>query len=238
MTGGDAEIATGLVLVGAIFLVVLIWWIEARIEGRRTQQLAEGITAPIVPNAIESLPAFAGGVPSAVVGVARGVGPAAPPIVPGPLGSISGPRPVDAFLERSITAAVGSGGAPGEPEPSIAPELEREPALDEAEPEVAPVTAQPVGEPAPEPAAAPGPPVSLPAVAEPIASAPTGPHLVLGAENGRSMMATLDGESNGSRSQTCARPRRRWHEPTARRRLRAMRPASKPRPSRNRRSRS
>ena len=35
-------IGTGLVVVGAIFLVVLIWWIEGRILRRREAQLAEG----------------------------------------------------------------------------------------------------------------------------------------------------------------------------------------------------
>ena len=35
-------ISTGLVVVGAIFLVVLIWWIEGRILRRREQQLAQG----------------------------------------------------------------------------------------------------------------------------------------------------------------------------------------------------
>ena len=38
-------VAAGLVLIGAIFLVVLIWWIEGRIARRRAEQLGEGAPA-------------------------------------------------------------------------------------------------------------------------------------------------------------------------------------------------
>ena len=48
--------ATGLVLVGAVFLVVLIWWIEARIARRRAAQLAEGVPGPSSEVAPTSVP--------------------------------------------------------------------------------------------------------------------------------------------------------------------------------------
>jgi hypothetical protein len=67
-------IGTGLVVVGAIFLVVLIWWIEGRILRRRETQLAEGggtaaaeataaatptPAAPTAPDVVQTRSAFA-----------------------------------------------------------------------------------------------------------------------------------------------------------------------------------
>lgn len=42
-------VAAGLVLVGAVFLVALIWWIEARIARRRAAQLAGEVVAAAAP---------------------------------------------------------------------------------------------------------------------------------------------------------------------------------------------
>jgi hypothetical protein len=50
-------IGTGLVVVGAIFLVVLIWWIEGRILRRRETQLAEGPGAAVAGSAPTDEPA-------------------------------------------------------------------------------------------------------------------------------------------------------------------------------------
>lgn len=63
-------IGTGLVVVGAIFLVALIWWIEGRILRRRETQLAEGAgvavaetlggsSTPAAPDIVQTRSAFA-----------------------------------------------------------------------------------------------------------------------------------------------------------------------------------
>jgi hypothetical protein len=173
-------VSTGLVLLGAIFLVVLIWWIEARIERRRMHQLAEGITAPTAPGALAALPAFASLVPHpeadafavAIAAPARAASPApptspAPPASPattatpvrapiaGPLGTLPVQRQSDPVLERSITAATRAAAVPIQAPPPALP--------DEPEP------------PLPPPAA--------------------GPHLHLRIESAASMTATLDDES-------------------------------------------
>jgi hypothetical protein len=61
-------VSTGLVLVGAIFLVALIWWIEQRIARRRVAQL-EGEPAPAVGE-----PALAASGPGGAVGSAAAAG--------------------------------------------------------------------------------------------------------------------------------------------------------------------
>jgi hypothetical protein len=103
-------IATVLVLIGGIFLVVLIWWIEARIDRRRTQQLAQGAGAPIAPDALAALPAFAG-------------------LVPHPVPTETYASTLDPVLKRSITAATGAAtGAAAmatQPLPTIVPDEQR-----------------------------------------------------------------------------------------------------------------
>ena len=75
-------VATGLVLVGAIFLVALIWWIETRIAARRMQQL-EG-TEPPAPTAAgpASEPAPAEPRPSTPVGTPTPFAPTGAPFAP------------------------------------------------------------------------------------------------------------------------------------------------------------
>jgi hypothetical protein len=103
-------VATGIVFVGAIFLVVLIWWIEIRIARRRAEQLS---AAPVAM--VTSTPAAATTAPTAP-------GPAEPAMAPAPgtvvgataLGAsphLSGPRLHVTVAADGITAGV-DGSAP------------------------------------------------------------------------------------------------------------------------------
>ena len=82
-------IATGMVVIGATFLVVLIWWIERRIVRRRAAQLAGEPAPAVAGNAI-------------VVGAAPSAGAA-------PAGRAVAPR---LQRVRSRTPRRPSGGAP------------------------------------------------------------------------------------------------------------------------------
>lgn len=125
-------IATAMVVVGAVFLIALIWWIERRIAQRRTAQLAGAL--PIEASVAGAAPPVAapGGVtqgletpsdprrsadagsplpdPSAGLG---GVAPTEPMTaeggaVAGPLGSIASRAASSSYANRSITAATGA----------------------------------------------------------------------------------------------------------------------------------
>lgn len=93
-------VSTGLVMVGAIFLVVLIWWIEGRIAERRAEQL-EGI-----PAASPSGP-VSGTAPSAP----RSIADAAAAVGEPRLAATTGPAAPD--LYRPIIAATGGASIPG-----------------------------------------------------------------------------------------------------------------------------
>jgi hypothetical protein len=92
-------VAAGLVLVGSVFLVVLIWWIEGRIKLRRAAGTEPGAEAPAD---------LAGS--ARVEWAAATVAPEAPPAtttVPGPLGSTV-VAAADPVASRPITAATGA----------------------------------------------------------------------------------------------------------------------------------
>ena len=229
-------ISAGLVLVGAVFLVALIWWIEGRIGRRRTEQLANaagqtasavsvappaapvaepvsqprqstpvGTPTPFDPRAAPFAPprvATAASTPAPPAApfapTPSGGGPAAPAMVPGPLGTVaaSASTASDAF-HRPITAVTGAASIPT---PTARPadeqaDIERfadsrpawpasaEPPAVEPEPAVEPAPAS--AQPAPEVQPAPSTPI------------PTGPKLHLRVDSGKKMIATLDGESEG-----------------------------------------
>ena len=197
-------VSTGLVLVGAVFLVVLIWWIEQRVALRRVAQLegqpapaadspsmsvspSEG-TAPAVGTPLPSLdlpPAGATPPPgfvAAAVGI-RGDGPSSPPAAPEtpPI-----PEPLVApVLNRPITAVTGTASIP-------AGSLTRSPEQPRT------MDPPPVAEPTPaESAEAPG---RTPAAADdpatlPSPHTPTGPVLYLRVQDATTMIGTVEAES-------------------------------------------
>lgn len=99
-------IATALVVVGATFLVALIWWIERRIARRRAAQLA----GELPPEAAAAVPA-----PAGVSSEGASVASAAPILedgAAGPLGTIASRAESSTFTSRSITAATGAASTP------------------------------------------------------------------------------------------------------------------------------
>jgi hypothetical protein len=214
-------IAAGLVLIGAIFLVALIWWIEGRIAIRRVEQLAGGET----PTATDASPA-------PVAAPAAPVATTAPlaPRQPTPVGS---PTPFDPmaapFAPPRVTAAAPAptaAPAPFAPTPgAVAPaapivpgplgSVVASPSPDSDASLHRPITAVTGGASTPTPTARPADeqadverfadtrpayPASAPQPApatepSPPAPVPTGPRLHLRIESGTSMTATLDGQS-------------------------------------------
>jgi hypothetical protein len=211
-------ISTGLVLVGAVFLVALIWWIEARIALRRAEQLAgdAGQTASEMSAQPAARPAAA---------------PASEPRQSTPVGT---PTPFDPmaapFAPARVTAAPPAATAPAvpfapTPGPAAAavPEMVPGPlGVVSASPATAtdafhrPITAVTGAASIPTPAARPAdeqPDVegstdarpARPAPAEVLPPAeqarpppvPTGPKLHLRVDSGTRMIATLDGVSEG-----------------------------------------
>jgi MFS family permease len=104
-------LATGVVVVGAIFLVMLIWWIEVRIARHRRQQLADLAGAPIV---VGALPALAG-VGSAVAWPST----SARVMVPGPLGAMPAPIVTGRLPAASIATATAAVAIPTPPLPVV-----------------------------------------------------------------------------------------------------------------------
>jgi hypothetical protein len=172
-------IATAMVVVGATFLVVLIWWIEKRIVRRRAAQLA-GEPAPVAARHVAGAPgaglvaaaAGAGLVAEAPPGSTRSITDAAAAI--GVAAAAAPTRPAAPDLYRPITAATGAASVSGQLEaPST---LAVEPEMSTAPPPVEP-----------------GPARSTSAL--PLEATPTGPRLHLRVESGAKMIATLDGAS-------------------------------------------
>jgi len=135
-------IGTGLMLVGAIFLVALIWWVERRITRRRAVQLAEG-TAPT--EAASASPAVA---------------PPAPQVEP------------DVVYTRSAFAAAGptAGTTLAEPPPAAALPASPPP-FSLPRPETGPALAlrrEPIIEPQPAPATGPSPEPASDVATEPV----------------------------------------------------------------------
>ena len=216
-------ISTALVLVGAVFLVALIWWIEARILRRRAEQL-EGLPPPTAETATVlaapeprlatpmdapmpfaplaapfAPPRVTEAAPEPAVPVAPFVptpGASSPPVVaiaPGPLGAVPADPAPADYLHRPITAVTGRGSAVAAAVDGAAPATGPTPA--EASP--ADPTSAVVAEPPPPatPVTEPPPPVTPIAEPTPLARVPTGPRLHLRVESATSMVATLDGES-------------------------------------------
>ncbi len=163
-------IATGLLVVGAIFVVILIWWIEGRIVHRRAIQLAEGgpasatLPASVAPNGapqvepdvVSTRSAFAAAGPALAEAAAAE---SEPSPAAGSAASFSLPL-VDAEPE-----AIGSNGPTVAPEPATEPGPPPEPApVAESSPDavaadlVAADLEPIVAAPEPEPATADGPP--------------------------------------------------------------------------------
>ncbi|HUP54321.1 MAG TPA: hypothetical protein VM408_02350 [Methylomirabilota bacterium] len=181
--------AAGLVLVGAIFLVALIWWIEGRIALRRAEQLGEAVPAASAAGASAAGRSETASAVSATSEVSPAPAPAGLAPEPRPPTPDGTPTPFDPmtapFAPPRVTAA-----APA-PTPAAAP--------------FAPTP----GTGSPTEAVVPGPLGSVPAAPtgvdaalhRPITAAtggvpvPTGPRLHLRIEDGTSMTATLDGES-------------------------------------------
>ena len=164
-------LSLALVLTGSILLVVLIWWIEARIS-RRQAALTKA-----EPEAASGLVAAPGGVAWAVGGSATAFKPPAPATapataiatsVPGPLGSVAATDPDQSF-SRPITALTGT-----HPPSDTAPVGFAAVGAQAAKPRL-------TGEPTLTPGPAPDPVV--------------GPRLELTIAHDGSMVATLDGES-------------------------------------------
>jgi hypothetical protein len=107
-------VAAGLVLVGSLFLVVLIWWIEGRISRHRAAGTEAGAATTTEPAAAEPVEwATATATPASE--------PAATRTVPGPLGSMvvaAGPDPI---ANRPIMAATGAAAPLAAPLPEAAP---------------------------------------------------------------------------------------------------------------------
>jgi hypothetical protein len=139
-------VSAGLVLTGSVFLVALIWWIEARISRRRNAR-TEVAAAP-----------------SAGAGATAGTAPAwvEPPAsaeqavrtVAGPLGTMVVAAQVEPFAARPITALTGSAG----PAPTLAPAAATAAA---AAVEAAPPVSEPAPTPEPAPAQSTGPRLDL-----------------------------------------------------------------------------
>jgi len=139
-------IAMGFVVIGALFLVALIWWVEGRIARRRTAQLAEGTASLDAPVASPA--------------VAPQAAPPAPQVEP------------DIVYTRSAFAAVGPTAATTLAEPPPAAALPASPppfSLPRAEAEPAPaLRREPIIEPEPAPETGPSLEPASDAATEPV----------------------------------------------------------------------
>jgi hypothetical protein len=212
-------ISIGLVLVGAIFLVALIWWIEERIARRREAQLA----------AIDA--ATAGGSPEPADSMDEGVAisDAEPRIASAPPATTrwswgdSGDSPLAASMDPAAAGIGSAAGWDAEPVPRFPPKptpmvqatgipdvVVPPPAPTPAAPQPAPRAEpppgpQPVAEPPPEPLAAVAvEPQPTPAASEvspqpepvaPVTSAGGTPHLTIRIVNRGMLQAEMAGES-------------------------------------------
>jgi hypothetical protein len=211
-------VAAGLVLIGAIFLVVLIWWIEGRIARRRAEQLAELTPAAPGSATAEPGPAVAPVEPrlSTPVGTPTPYDPMAAPFAPARQ-TVATPEPVT----RPAPFVPTPGASVPVSEPMVAGPLGAVPATPTtAELLHRPITAVtgaasiPTGglttprdetpdverfadaRPAwPEPPAAPAPAPAPMVEPAPPARVATGPRLHVRVNSATSMIATLDGES-------------------------------------------
>jgi hypothetical protein len=210
-------ISTGLVLVGAVFLVALIWWIEARIALRRAEQLA-GVAGQTASD-VSALPAVELG---SAASAARQSTPVGSPTPFDPMAAPFAPARVTAAPPAATAPAVPFAPTPG-PAAAAVPEMVPGPlGVVSATPATAtdafprPITAVTGAASIPTPAARPAdeqPDVERSTDARPARPAPaevlppaeqapptqvtTGPKLHLRVDSGTRMIATLDGESEG-----------------------------------------
>ena len=214
-------IGTGLVVVGAIFLVVLIWWIEGRILRRRETQLAEAAgaapaeptpasdaEAPALPDVVLTRSAFAAtaSAPPSETTSFRLPGGDAPSTEPSPATQQPGREPEPQIAAaapvpaEAITSAVPEPIVVPEPATALEPVVAAEP-ITAPEPVVVPepaVVAEPVPQAeaiAEEPPAHAEPepePVARPAPATPAPAGP--PNLMIRISTRGMMTAELDGE--------------------------------------------
>ena len=199
-----SAIGTGFVVIGAIFLVVLIWWIEGRILRRREAQLAAlgggpvaptasdtspaDVPPPAEPDVVETRSAFAAADDSSLDSassfrlpggeVAPSPAMAATTVTPEPV--VTAPVMDERPLERAETTV--------EPPPSVEAPL--------PQPRAEPVPTPPAAPPAPEavPVTQPPPVVAVPpvAAAPPVAAGP--PNLTIRISSRGMMTAEMDGE--------------------------------------------
>ena len=216
-------VAAGLVLIGAIFLVVLIWWIEGRIGRRRAEQLGE--TAPAAAAAATAAPG-----PEVAAIEPRVSTPAGTPTPYDPMAAPFAPARQTTPTPEPVTPPAPFVPTPGASMPisgpMVAGPLGAVPATPTAELLHRPITAvtgaasipteghiaTPSHEtpdverfadarpawpepPAVPPAPAASPPPAPTAEAAPPARLPTGPRLHVRVNSATSMIATLDGES-------------------------------------------
>ena len=209
-------IGTGLMLVGAIFLVALIWWIEGRIARRRAAQLADGtapteaasapsavapqgaLTAPQVePDVVYTRSAFAAAGPTAGTTLAE---PPAAAALPASQPPISLPRaeaePASDVATEPVIVHETVVETPQQvvPEPEVATEAAPEP-QSAPEPELAPVVEpEPVMAAELEPVAAePEPQADTVAASPDTVDGP--PHLTIRVTTRGMIMAEMDGET-------------------------------------------
>ena len=195
-------LATGMLVVGAIFLVALIWWLEGRIAHRRATQLAEedpasatlpapvsptGVAAQVEPDVVSTRSAFAAAGLSAETAAAE-----LPP---------SSPPASLAAAPFSLPRADNEPAATGSIEATIAPEPVTEPG---PPPEPEPVTGSPPDPVASEPeviiaAPEPGPIVAAEPAARDTGALPAAaagpPHLTIRVTPRGMITAELDGET-------------------------------------------
>lgn len=187
-------IGTGLVIVGAIFLVVLIWWVEGRITKRRAAQLAEigGVpVAPTVsptdtgaePDLVQTRSAFAAAAGATLtrVGDQTTLEPAA--MSTGPAGSSDVPVALTATADAPEPDATTSGAAmpaPGSPAEPGSPTEPRSPT-------------QPASASAPEAPSQPASPTGP--VAAAVDPSNGTPHVVIRINERGLMTAEMDGET-------------------------------------------
>jgi hypothetical protein len=175
-------IAMGFVVIGAVFLVALIWWVEARIARRRTAQLADlSATHGASSVASSDVAPPAAAVPSPAEVVLPTLAPPAPQVEPDVVYTRS-PFAAAGPAAETPAAALASAPPPESPPPFSLPRVDAEPGvspwneptfMSEPAPEPGPPPEpptperEPVAESSPEPVAAAAEPEPIAAVPQP-----------------------------------------------------------------------
>ncbi len=162
-------IAMGFVVVGAIFLVALIWWVEARIVKRRTAQLAD-LNATLGATIASPVVTPSGGTPGASPDVAPPAPQPTPQVEPDLVSTrsfaVAGPS-----VAATSPVPPASEPPPASPPPFSLPRVDDGPAMS---PWASPtITPEPAAEPAPPPEpAVPEPEPVVEATPEPLTTEP------------------------------------------------------------------